>query len=127
MVGKMAVTLVVTLAAMGLICPAVPTRAASAEMIGSVPVGEVSRDAKLQMGQQLVKAHLIANGCEVSSATGFAGALSAQELAFIADNPQVLQNAGNLILTSVCGVFLFVLVIVLVFMETGTQEETGEK
>ncbi len=124
MLGRMVAALFVTLAALGLIFPATPIGSAHAELISSSPCSDAPPDVRQSIGKELVKNYLVVGGCEDTSAAQFAAALSPQELAFIADNPQVLQHGGAI--TAVCGVLLAILVFVAFLMETDTQEETGD-
>lgn len=127
MLGRMVVTIVVTLAAMGLIFPGVAARNISAEMIWSTPTGDTLADARQCLGKELVRDFLVASGCEEASAAHFAAALSPHELAFIADNPQLLQHGGAWEIEPVTWVLLAILLFVLILIETDTQEETGNK
>jgi hypothetical protein len=123
----MVAALFVTLATLGLVFPIAPARSAHAEMINSSPSGDAPADVRQHVGKEFVQNYLVASGCEEASAAKLASALSPRELAFIAENPQILRQGGGIVITSVCGVLLAILFLVALFMETDTQEETGDK
>lgn len=127
MIGRILTTLFVTLAVLGMVFPLPGARKADAEMIASCPSDTGAADVRAQVGREIVEVFLLQSGCTAESATGFAGALSPAELAFIADNPAALRSAGEGAVTAVTGVLLFILFIVLLFIETDTQEDTGQK
>ncbi|MDQ7780882.1 MAG: hypothetical protein RDV41_14390 [Planctomycetota bacterium] len=127
MIGRILTTLFVTLAVLGMVFPIPGARTADAEMISSSPSTSGTADVKIQAGREVVEVYLLQSGCTAESAAGFAGALSPSELAFIADNPTALHSAGEAAITAITGVLLFILFIVLIFVETDTQEESGAK
>ncbi len=120
---KFLVAFLVTLATCSMTLCVAP-RTASAELISSQPSERAKEDVRTDMNRNVAFSLLCQSEIPASTAAACTGALTNQELAALADNPGLSQNAGSAAAWGLIGAALiFMALIYVLWIESNTQDD----